>query len=81
MSIYLNAHSIIASAATANLTANTFTEVYASVAATPTINGVSVSMAAGSTLQIKVSTLSGGLTGVYLLGEKVNVSYDNPILG
>ncbi len=86
MSNFHNTHSIILSAATvsnsgATITAYTFCEVYATVAASFTLNGQPVTMAAGSTLPIKVRTISGTLTGVFLLGEKVNVSYDNPTLG
>ncbi len=81
MSLFHNSHSIIVSASTANLTAHTYCEIYASVAATPIINGVSVSMAAGTSLPIKIVSITGGITGCYLLGEKIDVSYDNPILG
>lgn len=83
MSNFHSTHSIIMSANSVGtaITAYTFCEVYASVAASFTLNGQPVSMAAGSSLPIKVRSISGTLTGVFLLGEKVNVSYDNPTLG
>jgi len=74
-----NVPSIIVSATTPNFSAHTYNEVYAGTAATPIINGVSVTMAAGSTLKIKVKTISNA-TGCYLLGENNNYYYDNPII-
>ena len=68
-------HSIIVPAASANFTAHTYTQVYAGAAAAPTINGVAVTMAAGSILNIKVKTISA-TANVYLLGE-----YQDVILG
>jgi hypothetical protein len=64
--------SIIVSAANANFSAHTYTEIYASSAATPVINGVSVSMAAGSSLNIMINSLSNG-TNCFLLGDKKDV--------
>ena len=64
-------HSIIVSAGSANFSAHSYTEIYAGAASTPVINGVSVSMAAGSSIKIKVSSITNG-TGCYLLGEKIN---------
>ena len=51
-------HSIIVPAASANFSAHTYTEVYAGSGATPTINGVSVTMGAGSSIKIKVNSIS-----------------------
>jgi hypothetical protein len=65
-------HSIIVSAANANFTAHTYTQVYAGAAATPTINGIVVTMAAGSQLNLKVKSISG-TANIYLLGENQNV--------
>lgn len=72
-------HSIIVSANSAVLSAYTFTEIYAGAAATPIINGQQVTMAAGSSIKIKVRDISNA-TGCFLLGEKNNNTYDNPSL-
>ncbi len=71
-------HSIIVSASSANFSAHTYTEVYAGSNATVTINGVSVTMSAGSSIKIKVSSISS-TSGVYLLGEKINNQIEGPI--
>lgn len=81
MAITNQLHSIIVSASTANFTAHTYTEVYAGVAATPIINGISISMAAGSSIKLTVQSITGGTTGVYLLGDNINTTYNDPILG
>ena len=73
-------HSIIVAAGSANFSAHSYTEVYAGAASTPVVNGVSMSMAAGSSIKIKVKSISNG-TGVYLLGETIDNTFDNPILG
>lgn len=70
-------HSIIVAAANANLTAHTYTQVYAGADATPTINGVVVTMAGGSLLNIKVRSISS-TANVYLMGENQNVSQGSP---
>ncbi len=70
-------HSIIVSATAANFSAHTYTEIYAGAAATPVINGLSVTMAAGSSLKIKIKTISNG-TNCYLLGENINVLNQDP---
>lgn len=80
MSIHNRIYSIIHPASSANVTAFTYSQVYASSAATPTINGVSVSMAAGTILDINVNTISA-TANVYVLGEKVNLATDTQIIG
>jgi len=66
-------HSIIVPAQTPNLTAHTYTEIYGgSAGCTIVVNGITVSMAAQSSIKIWVNSVSGG-TGCYLLGEKQNV--------
>jgi len=67
-------NSIIHAAGSADLTAFTYTQVYAGAAATPTINGTAVTMAAGSTIDILVRTLAGTLTNVFVIGDKVNTT-------
>lgn len=66
-------YSFIHSATTANLTAFTYSQVYASIAASPTINGIIVPLAAGTSLDININSVGGALTGVFLLGEKASV--------
>ena len=65
-------YSIIVAAANANFSAHSYTQVYAGAAATPTINGVVVTMAAGSSIEIKVKSISA-TANVYLLGENQDV--------
>lgn len=71
-------HSIIVPAASANFSAHTYTEVYAGSGATPTINGVSVTMGAGSSIKIKVNSISS-TAGIYLLGETINNRTEGPV--
>jgi hypothetical protein len=73
-------HSIIVSGGSPNFSAHSYTEIYAGAAAAPVINGVSVTMAAGSSIKIKVRTISNG-TGTYLLGEAINSALGTPYLG
>ena len=73
-------HSLIVPSANANFSAHTYTEVYAGAAATPTINGVSVTMGAGSSIKIKVRTISS-TSNVYLLGETIDNALGSPYLG
>jgi hypothetical protein len=73
-------HSIIVAAGSANFSAHSYTEVFASTLQTPTINGVSVKLAAGQSVKIKVSSISS-TSDVYLLGETIDNRSDNPILG
>ncbi len=65
-------HSIIVSAASANFSAHSYTQVYAGADAAPTINGVVVTMAGSSILSIKVKSISA-TPNVYLMGENQNV--------
>lgn len=66
-------HSIIVPAQSANLTAHTYSEIYGGASGcTIVVNGVTVSMAAQSSIKLWVNSVSGG-TGCYLLGEKQNV--------
>jgi hypothetical protein len=73
-------HSIIVAAANANFTAHTYTQVFAGTDVTVTINGVSVQMAGSSILNIKVKSISS-TAGVYLLGEKQDVSQGSTSVG
>jgi hypothetical protein len=72
---------IIVSATSANLSAHTYTEIYGgSAGCVAVINGVSVSVNAGSNLSVLVNSISGG-SGCYLLGEKINVFQGSTGLG
>ena len=59
---------IIHLSTTADLTLNTYTSIYAGVGGTITVNGTSVTMGAGSTLEILVKTITGA-AGIYLIGN------------
>lgn len=72
-------NSIILPAANANFTAHTYTQVYAGAAASPTINGIAITMAAGSILNIKVKSISA-TANVYVLGEFQDVIQGSPNL-
>jgi hypothetical protein len=66
-------HSIIVSANAPVFSAHTYSEIYGgSAGCVINVNGTVVSIGAASSINIMVSTVSGG-TGCYLLGEKNNV--------
>ena len=65
--------SIIQAASDADVSAYTYTKVYAQAAATPTINGVAVTMPAGTTIEILVRSISA-TAGVFVIGDKINTS-------
>ena len=73
-------NSTIHAAANANLSAYTYTQVYAGANATVTINGTSVTMAAGSTLNIVVRSISAA-ANVYVIGNPTASLYQNLNLG
>ncbi len=64
-------NSIIHKAGDIDVTAFTYTKVYAGVAAAPVINGTAVNMPAGTTIDILVKSISGTLTNVVCIGDKV----------
>jgi hypothetical protein len=72
-------HSILVPASQANFTAHTYTEVYAGADDTIAINGYPIKMGNGSSIKIKVKSISGG-TNCILLGENINNMKDGPIL-
>ena len=71
-------HSILVPASQANFTAHTYTEVYAGADDTIAINGVAFKIGNGSSIKIKVGSVSGG-TNCLLLGENINNRTDGPI--
>jgi hypothetical protein len=64
---------VIHLAANIVLSAYTYTQVYAGTAQSPTINGVTVSMAAGSSIPILVKSISA-TADVYCLGKLILIS-------
>jgi hypothetical protein len=62
----------------ANFSAHSYTEIYAGASAAPVINGLSVTMAAGSSIKLKIRSISNA-TGCYLLGEDKNNWAEPPI--
>jgi len=73
-------HSIIVPAGSANFSAHSYTEVYAGADSTIVLNGVPVTMGNGSSIKIKIWSVSGG-TNCYLLGETINNRQDGPTIG
>ena len=70
--------SIIVPATSANLTAHTYTEIYGgNSGCVININGTSVNIGQGSTINIYVRTVSGG-SGCYLLGDPIDVYTGSP---
>ncbi len=76
----LKDNSIIHLAASAVTSAYTYTQIYAGANATPTINGTSVVMAAGTVLDVRVKTISA-TANVYVIGSPINTLFQNPDLG
>ncbi len=71
-------HSIIVPAASANLTAHTYSEIYGgSAGCAMTLNGQTIAIGASSSIKVWVRTISGG-TGCFLLGENKNVYTGSP---
>lgn len=74
-------HSIIVSADTANFSAHTYTEIYGgSAGCTAVINGITVNVAAQSSIKLWIRSITGG-SGCYLLGENQNVYQGSGGLG
>jgi hypothetical protein len=71
---------IIDSATTADLTKNVYFRVYASAAASPTINGVVVPLVAGTTLDILIKSISQ-TANVFVMGCRASVVNGNPNAG
>ena len=72
MPLKIGTYSIIHLAADADTTKYAYYQVYAGANTTAVINGVSVNMIDGSTLDIVVKSISG--TDVYVLGDPINVT-------
>jgi hypothetical protein len=73
-------HSIVVASGNANFTAHSYTEIYASAAASPTVNGVAIGLAAGQSIKIKVKSISS-TSNVFLLGETIDNFSSSSTLG
>ena len=62
-------NNVIHASADADFSGHTYTKVYAGAAASPTINGTLVAMAAGHNIEILVQSISS-TANVYVLGYK-----------
>ena len=60
---------VIHASANADLTGFTYTQVYSSAATAPVINGVTIAMAAGSSIPILVKSISS-TANVFVLGRQ-----------
>lgn len=73
---------IIHPASGATLSAYTYMQVYAGTSGgTATINGTSVSLAAGSRFDIMINSISSVSGDIYLLGVPINVMLGTSIIG
>ena len=64
-------YTVIDLAADADFTANTYNKVYAGSNTEAVINGTTVNMIGGSTIDIAVRSISG--TNIYVIGDPKNV--------
>ncbi len=67
----LKDNSIIHAAADADLAAFTYTQVYAGVTGTPTINGELVTLIAGTVIDIRVGSITP-TAGIYVIGNPID---------
>lgn len=79
MALHTGVYSIIHKAEDADFSNFVYLRLYAGTAATPTINGVDVTLAASTVLDIKVNSITP-TAGVYLLGNKKDVTFGSPTL-
>jgi len=63
---------VIHAAANVDLDKYLYTAVYASAAATPTINGTAVPMVAGSTIMIRIKSISA-TANIFVIGRIINI--------
>lgn len=82
MSSFHGKYPIIHDADEADLTGFTYLAVYCGSNHTVTLNGTDVAMAAGSTIELVVNSISGGGSDkIYLLGMPKNVLVGSSVLG
>jgi hypothetical protein len=76
----LKDNSIIHLSTNADLSAYTYTQVYAGLAGTITLNGTVVIMSPGSVIDIRVRSIIGA-PGIYLIGAPINTLSHDTNLG
>jgi hypothetical protein len=81
MPLNRDSYSIIRPWASADFTAHTYNQVYVGADSTVTINGVSVVMAAATTLDFNIASISADTASVYVLGDNKNVTNGSTNLG
>jgi|TARA_R110001592_G_scaffold255196_1_gene518708 hypothetical protein len=64
-------YTVIDLASNADFTKYTYNQVYAGATGTAVINGTSVKMVGGSTIDVLVKSISG--TDIYVIGSPINV--------
>jgi hypothetical protein len=65
--------SIVHTPATANFSAFTYSQLVIGANTTTVVNGTAMTLAGGTTINLKIQSISGG-TSVYLIGSPLNVS-------
>lgn len=78
MPIKSGIYSIIDAAADADFTKNAYNQIYAGANTTAVINGTSVVMIGGSTIEVRVKSISGA--NVYVIGDPIDVVDGSPTL-
>lgn len=73
MPLHNGINSIIHLSSSADTSGYTYTQVYAGAGASPVINGVTVVMAAGSTIDVVVNTISS-TANVYVIGDAASTT-------
>ena len=79
MPLHNGISSIIHASTVADVTAFTYKTVYAQAEFSPVINGVTVLMPAGTTIDILVRSISG-TAGVFVIGDKADTTNGTLIL-
>lgn len=75
----LKDNSVIHLSTAADLTGFTYTQIYAGAGGTVTLNGTSVVMAAGSTIDVRVKSITGAAS-IYLIGSPINTITGSQVL-
>lgn len=74
MGLHNGLHSVIHEAPNADLTAFTYTKIYASAAATPTINGTAIALTAGTLIENVLVKSISSTANVFLFGSPINTT-------
>ena len=82
MALHNKINTIIVESTSADFSAHTYTQVYSTVGGSIDLNGSSVAMVAGATLDIVLKQQgTTSLSGVYFLGSPKNTTTGSPNLG